>query len=108
MRNAVRNRYNPDYAEDYQAVMAAYDYWCKHDLLMNDDMARIFEYLYLTTNNFAHGFVRSCIDLDLNDSTLRRYRRRFTTMFNICLKAELEHTGHSPEEFADKRSGNRS
>lgn len=87
IRTAVKNRSDNRFAADFDAVIAAYDYWLKHDMLVTDNMARIFEYLYLNPRNFAVSLVHACIDLGLNDSTLRRYRRQFVEMFTICLNA---------------------
>ncbi len=81
MRNAVRFRHNPMYAEAYAAMQRTYEFWKLYDHLEHSNMLGIFERLYWEEAHYADTQVKLSIDLGVGERTLLRYRKQFVEAF---------------------------
>ena len=81
MRNAVRYRHNPMYAEAYEAMRRTYEFWKLYDHLEHSSMLGIFSRLYWEESHYADTQVKLSIDLGVGERTLLRYRKQFVEAF---------------------------
>lgn len=86
MWQAVRNRLNPGYREENEAILRCLEYWRQNDFMEHGSMAHIFEHLYMKTEHFGDTQIKLSLDLGVSDRTLLRYRKKFVRLFSYNLE----------------------
>ncbi len=86
MQKTAKNRFSPNYKTESEALNRTYIYWQQNDHMERGDMAKIFEHLYLSPEHFKDTKIKICMDLNVNERTLLRYRKKFIKLFIFNLE----------------------
>lgn len=81
MRRAVNGKDIPKYARDYKALLNTYIYWKAYDAMNATFMARNFNAMYMSEENFSKTVYDFTEELSIGETTLLRHRRLYAKTF---------------------------